>query len=256
MRTASQDLLDQVSAAQGGISDYAISKLLRVSSAAVSRWRVGHSHMSEANITAACNLLGRYPNIGRWQYLIGAEREKGPDGDYYRAMRRDFETLDRGGKLDKNSPLRIFIEGVGGIVAGWAFAAMVAAGTIFAPAGNQASAASFNSSANIHYASYGRRRRRSLRAWLRFFTIFPVATLATACTQLRPLAEYQHLSHATQHFGDNRTNYGYDLASVGVRWRPTEAVTVDLLEGYSLQEMHGRREVFSGRVTVEFGGAR
>lgn len=254
--TATQQLLDLVRAAQGGISDYRVGKLMGVSTSAVSRWRTGDGHMSETNITAACKLLGGKPDVGRWQYFIGAEREKGPDGDHYRTMRREFETLDRGGKLDKNSPLRIFIEGVGGIVAGWAITAMVAAGMIFAPAGNQASAASFNSSANIHYASYGRRRRRSLRAWLRFFTIFPVATLATACTQLRPLAEYQHLSHATQHFGDNRTNYGYDLASVGVRWRPTEAVTVDLLEGYSLQEMHGRREVFSGRVTVEFGGAR
>lgn len=83
-----------------------------------------------------------------------------------------------------------------------------------------------------------------------------MSVLATGCANLAPLAEYQHLSHVTQHFGHNRTNYGYDLVSAGVRWRPAPGVTVDLLEGYALQGMHGRDEVFSGRVTVEFGGAQ
>lgn len=146
MRTASQNLLDHVSAARGGISDYAIGKLLKVSSAAVSRWRVGHSHMSEANITAACALLGKRTDVGRWQIMIGAEREKGPDGDYYRAMRRDFEIVERGGKLPSDSMLRIFIDGLRGRVAGWAVAAMLTAGMIYAPPENTAFAATFDAS--------------------------------------------------------------------------------------------------------------
>lgn len=79
-----------------------------------------------------------------------------------------------------------------------------------------------------------------------------VIYLLSGCSTVRPLAEYQHISHATQHFGSNPTNYGWDVASFGIRWRPAEGVTVDLLEGYSFEEMNGRHEVFTGRVTVEF----
>lgn len=79
-----------------------------------------------------------------------------------------------------------------------------------------------------------------------------VAVSCSGCSTVRPLAEYQHVSHATQHFGSDRTNYGYDMGSVGIRWRPLEGVTVDLLEGYAVQEIHGRHEVFTGRMTVEF----
>lgn len=79
-----------------------------------------------------------------------------------------------------------------------------------------------------------------------------VIYLLVGCSTVRPLVEYQHQSHATQHFGENRTNYGYDVFSGGIRWRPVDGVTVDLLEGYSLQNFQGRREVFTGRVQVEF----
>lgn len=101
------------------------------------------------------------------------------------------------------------------------------------------------------------------RFWqgIRFATVFgslfwlviiALVLFLTGCANVRPLAEYQHQSHATQHFGSNRTNYGYDVVSAGIRWRPHEKVTVDLLEGYSMQEFQGRREVFTGRVQVEF----
>lgn len=72
------------------------------------------------------------------------------------------------------------------------------------------------------------------------------------CSTVRPLAEVQHISHASQHFGNNTTNYGWNLAGVGVRWRPAPGVVVDLLESYSLEEMNSHHEVFTGRVTVEF----
>lgn len=74
----------------------------------------------------------------------------------------------------------------------------------------------------------------------------------TGCGTVRPLGEIQHISHASQHFGANRTNYGWNITSFGVRWEPAEGVVVDLLEGYSLEEMNGRHEVFTGRITVEF----
>lgn len=79
-----------------------------------------------------------------------------------------------------------------------------------------------------------------------------VLPLAYGCANVRPLAEVQHTSHATQHFGSDRTNYGWNVISGGIRWRPHPGVTVDLLEGYSYEEMNGRHEVFTGRMTVEF----
>lgn len=77
--------------------------------------------------------------------------------------------------------------------------------------------------------------------------------LLFGCTTVRPLVEVSHTSHATQHFGSNRTNYGWNVYSVGVRWRPVRGVTVDLLEGYSPEKLDGRHEVFQGRVQWEVG---
>jgi opacity protein-like surface antigen len=82
--------------------------------------------------------------------------------------------------------------------------------------------------------------------------VIAILSLCTGCSTVRPLAEYQHISHATQHAGRNKTNLGYNIVSAGIRWAPTEGVTVDLLEGYNFQKMHGRDEVFTGRVTVTF----
>lgn len=92
----------------------------------------------------------------------------------------------------------------------------------------------------------------AVRLMSHFLLWLAVMYLLTGCGSVRPLADYSHLSHTTQHYGDNQTNYGFDILSGGIRWRPTPGVTIDLLEGYSKQEMHGRHEVFTGRVTVEF----
>jgi hypothetical protein len=58
----------------------------------------------------------------------------------------------------------------------------------------------------------------------------------------------------SQHFGDGQTNFGYDVYSAGVRWRPgfDPKSTIDIMEGYSLQSFQGRREVFTFRVQKEF----
>lgn len=77
------------------------------------------------------------------------------------------------------------------------------------------------------------------------------ALTMTGCTTVRPIFEYTHVSHAAQHV-DKGTNYGTDMMGVGVRIRPMPGVTVDLIESYALQPLHGQREVFTGRVNVEF----
>lgn len=75
-----------------------------------------------------------------------------------------------------------------------------------------------------------------------------VLYFTTGCSHVRPLAEYQHISHASDGIG----GLGFDTVSVGIRWRPTENVTVDLLEGYTPNGLNNRHEVFTGRVQVEF----
>lgn len=70
----------------------------------------------------------------------------------------------------------------------------------------------------------------------------------SGCANVRPLSEYQHVSHANDGLGGP----GFDTLSLGVRWRPYDGVTVDLLEGYSPNGLDGQQEVFTGRVTVEF----
>lgn len=237
MHTTKQliELAKQRLAEQHGLplpmSDYRFEKLSGFSQSNVSRWVNGKNTIGTEFANRFAELTGLSPAY----VLACTQHERTADP----SVRQIWTTIAAAFKETK--------------AAGWLAVAFLAAGTLFAPSGNQALAASLEPSG----ISIMRRRRVGRhRTWWRFFTVFPVAVLATGCASLTPLAEYQHLSHATQHFGDQRTNYGYDLASVGVRWRPTDHVTVDLLEGYSLQRMHGRREVFTGRVTVEFGGAR
>lgn len=91
-----------------------------------------------------------------------------------------------------------------------------------------------------------------------------VLIMLTGCAALRPAAvvtEFDHVSHATQHFGPSPTNYGYNAVSAGLRWRPVQGMTVDLLEGVVLEgqdgseDCHGGlwgpREVFEGRIQYE-----
>lgn len=75
-----------------------------------------------------------------------------------------------------------------------------------------------------------------------------VIWLLSGCSHVRPLAEYQHVSHASDGLGGP----GFDTLSLGIRWRPIEGVTVDLLEGYSPNKLDDRHEIFTGRVQVEF----
>lgn len=75
-----------------------------------------------------------------------------------------------------------------------------------------------------------------------------VVYLLAGCAYVRPLSEYQHVSHASDGLGGP----GFDALSVGVRIRPIDGVTIDLLEGGTLYKVDGMQEMFTGRITVEF----
>jgi hypothetical protein len=79
----------------------------------------------------------------------------------------------------------------------------------------------------------------------------------------RQIAVYgEHVSHATQHFGDTRTDYGFDTVNVAAQWRTADGAGpfADVAEGYNLDSkwhyagydtvgaLIGPREVFSARV--------
>lgn len=86
-----------------------------------------------------------------------------------------------------------------------------------------------------------------------------IVLLMTGCANVRPLVEYQHASHATQHRKGVTTDdkRGLDTFSVGIVWRPYQSrLRVELLEGISMYESkssHKHEEVFHGRITLELG---
>lgn len=73
----------------------------------------------------------------------------------------------------------------------------------------------------------------------------------TGCQTLTPIAEASHTSHATQHVGPNRTNYGWNTVGLGVRFK-RGGLTVDMVESYSVEPVDGMHEVFQGRLVYEF----
>jgi hypothetical protein len=86
--------------------------------------------------------------------------------------------------------------------------------------------------------------------------IFIGALCVSGCMSIQercnPLMEMSHTSHISQHFGANKTNYGWNVMSAGMVCRPENGLVVTLLDGYSPEELDGRHEVFQGRVTYEF----
>lgn len=83
------------------------------------------------------------------------------------------------------------------------------------------------------------------------------ALAASGCQTVHPLVEVAHVSHARQHVNKDISfcapKCGYNAYSAGIRWRPTSGLTVDLLEGYTKEQLHGQKEVFTGRITWEIG---
>lgn len=75
-----------------------------------------------------------------------------------------------------------------------------------------------------------------------------IVLLFAGCAYVRPLSEYQHVSHASDGLGGP----GFDALSIGMRIRPMDGVTIDLLEGATVYKVDGMQEMFTGRITVEF----
>lgn len=90
-------------------------------------------------------------------------------------------------------------------------------------------------------------------------TIIAVAAVSSGCANVRPLVEYQHASHATQHGKGiaNDDKRSLDTFSVGVVWRPYKSrLRIELLEGLTMYETgthNNHEEVFHGRITLELG---
>jgi hypothetical protein len=98
-----------------------------------------------------------------------------------------------------------------------------------------------------------RTRKRFIVALVYAVLIAIIVTTCGACSYVRPLAQYEHVSQAVQHLDGEPGNQSIDMFGVGVRIRPTNKVQIDLLENYTLQEfIGGKHESFTGRVTVEF----
>jgi len=202
MENATTRLLDLLRASQGGCTDYRVAQLLGVTRSTVSRWRTGEGHMSEANIMEAAKHLGPRFDVGRAMVFIGAEREKGPDGEYYRRARRDFEIVESGGTLPDDSLLRIFIEGLNGKVAAILASVGLALAMVLAPV-KPATAATFSADncGPVYTLCEVRIRRRRRAAWsilprirALFLAARPLAivmSLATVsgCATLRDPAE-------------------------------------------------------------------
>lgn len=76
--------------------------------------------------------------------------------------------------------------------------------------------------------------------------------------------EFEHLSHATQHFGSDPSNYGSEIMSIVARWDLPKGFYVELAEGLDLDkhwgesyhhgcgELEGPREEFQGRIGYKF----
>jgi hypothetical protein len=82
------------------------------------------------------------------------------------------------------------------------------------------------------------------------------ALTLTACATVKPIIEYQHQSHISQHVGRDKQSEGINSLSAGIRWTPYPGATVDILDGYSIEAVHNRHELFTGRVTFVIGGAK
>lgn len=74
----------------------------------------------------------------------------------------------------------------------------------------------------------------------------------SACSWMRPIVEYGHISHATQHIDGSGNKFGCNYLGAGVRIKG-ERLQIDLLESYSFEQCQGPyNETFVGRINWEF----
>lgn len=90
------------------------------------------------------------------------------------------------------------------------------------------------------------------------------ALLAQGCAALpnSVAPEFTHISHASQHFGANHTNYGANIANVTAEWDFGKHAYLTLSEGIDLDRHYrdinsygdiiGPREQFTAKVGYKF----
>jgi hypothetical protein len=119
---------------------------------------------------AACQAAG-IKDVFRWQALVGAEREQGPEGDYWREIRDDFARIDAGRQPKKDGYLYTLIHGLRGKVASILLAGLVGVGLGALPAQRVTAATSEAAPQSVYYD----KSRRKLRRWLKIKNALPLA---------------------------------------------------------------------------------
>lgn len=107
-KNGTQRLLDEAARRLGGISDYRLAKLMRVTPSAVSRWRTGVGHMANNHVVQAC-ALASLPQL-EWIARVAADRESPETGQVFRQMVADIEAAKRG-KVPDPKGLFAFLTG-------------------------------------------------------------------------------------------------------------------------------------------------
>ena len=87
---------------------------------------------------------------------------------------------------------------------------------------------------------------------VRIIAVVLFSAFIQGCTALMPNTislEQAHISHISQHFGNNPTNYGIDTLNIVARWQSGNAYA-EVSEGATIgcERLDGMREVFSARV--------
>lgn len=104
---------------------------------------------------------------------------------------------------------------------------------------------------------------RSTRLWTKILAVCGIAVL-TGCACVEPASVRvfgEHVSHASQHFGSDPTDYGFNMVAVEAHWE-SEGWFADLDEGLNLNSksdgghgygaLVGPREVFTARAGYDF----
>lgn len=106
---------------------------------------------------------------------------------------------------------------------------------------------------NLCYTVRCESRGICLKRFASVLTAVASALLLAGCAVLpnNVRVETEHVSHITQHFGTERTNYGYDVVGVVGRWQFGHAY-VEAGDSYSPDRLDGYHEVFQARFGYEF----
>lgn len=183
------------------MTDYRLAKLLNVSTQVVSGWQNGSRTIGAKFVRKFADACDLPP-----EYVYACTQ------------------AERADTADEVSLLERIAEAFKSKAAAWIVAAMVTAGMVFAPAGNQAHAR-VSDGPGYALCAHGRRRRKGLAERLaRFFTIFPVAVL-TGCAALQTPEER---AWQAVHLVDSMQTYR--IAQDGGRcYRETDPLTSQLI---------------------------